>query len=120
MALHDLDEGAWSVVVGGRTLTLRPFSASDMVAKEREQLELRATDDEWRRYMPLHWAQWVLWRAALKHQPDLTIEQVGDLMVADDHGSDWWAETIGRCLGGATTAPEAEAEPEESETPATQ
>ena len=54
MALHDLDEGAWSVVVGGRTLTLRPFSASDMVAKEREQLELRATDEEWRRYMPLH------------------------------------------------------------------
>ncbi len=119
MALHDLDEGAWSVVVGGRTLTLRPFSASDMVAKEREQLELRATDEEWRRYMPLHWAQWVLWRAALKHQPTLTIDEVGDLMEHDDdHGADWWAETIGRCLGGATTAPEAE--PEEPETPATQ
>ena len=90
------DEGAWSVV-GGRTLTLRPFSASDMVAKEREQLELRATDERWR-HMPPHGRSGCC-GAALKHQPTLTIDEVGDLMEHDDHGADWYIETIGRCLG---------------------
>ncbi len=123
MGLRELDEGAWDVNLGGRELRLRPLCAADYVQKEREQLALRATEEEWRTYMPLHYSAYILWLAARHYQPDLSADDVYELIdtlcaSGDGIDADWWAELYARCLGGTALVTAMRGDPEPA-TPAT-
>jgi len=104
MSEQALHEGAWQITLGGRELLLRPFSMNDYLAMEREQLAQRMTEEEWRKFMPAHYELFILWRAALHHQPDLTLEDLAELYErhnrTDAMSLQEWTALLVRCLGG--------------------
>ena len=103
-----IDEGAWQISLGGRELLLRPFSMNDYLAMEREQLASRMTEEEWRKFMPAHYELFILWRAALHHQPELTLEGLAELYEQQNRTAamtaEEWTGVLVRCLGGPSSA----------------